>query len=175
MSVKFVTLSLLSADIELFHTPGGEPYATLDVHGRCQICPLDSKEFRDLMERRYYELSGTMPSKSKIQEILRVMEGQARFDGPELPVRFSVEAQNDAISADLTNSQREEVSEPLPIPEKNGNHERVIPFRKESRDEPLPPNSSTGQHDWAPVTRLIDRFLATCMDHLEDDFPDQAA
>ena len=48
------TLSVVLDDLELFHTPAREAYATLSVQGHRETWALASKEFRYLLERHLY-------------------------------------------------------------------------------------------------------------------------
>ncbi len=163
-----VQTTVLGDELDLFHTPHQEPYATIGVNSHCETWPLGSKTFRQLLERRFYELNGTMPSKKTMQDAMRVMEGQARFDGPELPVHLRVAGLDDAIYLDLANESWEAVAitpdgwqvvqrppvkfrrtsamAPLPRPEKGGSIEELRPFVNVGSDE-----------DW----RLLVAFLVS--------------
>ena len=103
------THRLFGDNLELFHTPSKEPYATIDVNGHRETWPLRSKEFRSLLERELYRANGKMPSDKKVRDTLRTMEGQALFDGPELPVHFRVAEHDEAIYIDLGNDQWQSV------------------------------------------------------------------
>ncbi len=87
--------------LDLFHTPQQEAYATIPVKSHMETHALGSKAFRQLLERHYYEWTGTMPSKTTINDALRIMEGRARFDGRELPVHLRVAGLDDTIYLDL--------------------------------------------------------------------------
>ena len=48
-------LVALTTDVELFHTPKQEAYATLWVNGHREMWPVESDTFRTFLERCFYE------------------------------------------------------------------------------------------------------------------------
>ena len=97
------TVPPLGEILELFHTPQQEGYATIGVNSHRETWALDSKEFRQLREQYYYVLNGTMPSQKTLKEELRILEGKARFEGPELPVHLRIAELEDRLYLDLAN------------------------------------------------------------------------
>jgi hypothetical protein len=59
-ATRLVTLAT-SAGVELFHTPEGEAYATVEVDRHSETWPLKAKGFRRWLARRFYEEEGKTP------------------------------------------------------------------------------------------------------------------
>lgn len=85
----------------LFHTPEGEGYASLPVDHHTETWPLKVKGFRRWLARRFFHSEGKAPGAQAVQDALGVLEGQATFDGPELPVSTRLAEHNGAIYLDL--------------------------------------------------------------------------
>ena len=144
-------------NLELFHTPAGEAYATLDVNGHRETWSLDSKEFRFLLERHLYHANGKMPSDKKVKDALRDLKGRARFEGNTFPVHFRVAEHDEAIYIDLGDDQwrsvkvtpegwdvepqstvkfrRVSTTRALPLPAQEGNIEELRPFVNVGSDD----------------------------------------
>src|SRR5262245_65711304 len=88
---------ILGKTLDLFHTPQKESYATVEVNSHRETWALQSKGFRELLEYQYYKTTGTLPSPKTITDDLRILEGKARFEGPELPVHLRIAEQEDGI------------------------------------------------------------------------------
>jgi hypothetical protein len=144
------TTTAFGDGLNLFHTPNREPYATIDVNSHFETHALASKAFRQLLERRYYALNGSMPSEKTIKNALREMEGAALFDGPTLPVHLRVAGVEDTVYLDLGDERWQAIAitadnwlrveeqpvkfrrppamAPLPFPEPGGSLEELRPF-----------------------------------------------
>lgn len=95
----------LASDVELFHTPEGEPYATVDVGEHYETWPLKSSGFRDWLMRRFHEAEGKSPSTQGYQDAIGVLNGQARFDGETREVYTRVAEHEGAIYVDLCDAE----------------------------------------------------------------------
>jgi hypothetical protein len=102
-------LVTLAASAELFHTADGEGYATVPVGHHRETYALRNRTFRRWLSRLFYQDVGTSPSAQAIQDALGVFEGQALFDGPEVPVHVRVAGDDNAIYLDLANDDWEVV------------------------------------------------------------------
>ncbi len=71
------------SDVFLFHDEVGEPYAVLDEGGKRLILPLEGSGFKQWTARLGYEQLGGVPSTESVNSALKVLEGQAKFSGPE--------------------------------------------------------------------------------------------
>ncbi len=74
---------LLLERLTLFHDADGHTYADLDRNGHRETYRLRGKTFKELMAREFYEAEGKAPSSQGINDALGVLEGKAKFDGPE--------------------------------------------------------------------------------------------
>src|SRR5215831_10172285 len=102
-NITSTNITVLGETLDLFHTSQQEGYATLGVNSHRETWALHSKEFRRLLERRYYETTGILPSPKTLTDDLRILEGKARFEGPELPVHLRIAEQENRIYLDLAN------------------------------------------------------------------------
>ena len=150
----------LASDAELFHTPEGEPFATIPVGPVRQTWPLKARGFRDWQARRYFERYEAAANSQAIADSLGVLRGKALFQGPELPVFVRLAEQGGAIYLDLANDawQAIEITAggwrvvtdppvkfrrtrgmlPLPIPSRGGSVEDLWRFiNVEGRDRRL--------------------------------------
>jgi len=110
-ATRLVELAL-EAGVELFHTPDGEAYATVAGKGHRETWPL-KEGFRHWLAHLFYQAEDKSPGSQAVQDALRVLEGQALYDGPEIPVWTRLAEHNGAIYLDLANAswQTVEVSD----------------------------------------------------------------
>ena len=99
----------LAAEAELFHTPGGEPYADVPVDDHTETWHLRSRGLRYWLIRRFYEAERQPPSAQALADALGVLGARAQFDGPESPVYVRVGADADRLYLDLANVRWEAV------------------------------------------------------------------
>jgi hypothetical protein len=155
-ATRLVTLAT-HMGVELFHTPEGDAYATIEVDGHKETWPLKVRGFRRWLARLFYEQEDKTPGAQAVQDALGVLEGQALYDGPERPVYTRLAAWNDLIYLDLANErwQAVEVSAsgwqvvdtppvkfrrakgmlPLPVPVAGGSLATLRPFVNLASDE----------------------------------------
>ena len=74
------------ADIEVWKTPDGEPYATLRLDGHFEHWPIASAAFKKFLSYQHYQETGKMLSQSAFDDQRRTYEGQALYDGEVHPV-----------------------------------------------------------------------------------------
>lgn len=74
---------LANGQLELWHTPGGQPYATLTMAEHRENWGLRSSAFRSWSYRQYFVAMGSTPSSQAVQSALGVLMGRALFDGEE--------------------------------------------------------------------------------------------
>ena len=65
----------IGREVEVWHAPDGEAFATVVVGGHHQHWPLRSKFFRQWLARRFYESEGKAPGGQALQDALNVLEG----------------------------------------------------------------------------------------------------
>ncbi len=91
----------LGKEIELFHTPDGEPCASVEINNHRETWLLNKRGFRDWLMRRFYEAEGATPSAQALQDALGVLSGQARFGSAEHELHTRVALHGDVIYLDL--------------------------------------------------------------------------
>jgi len=74
------------ADIEVWKTPDGEPYATLRLDGHFEHWPIASAAFKKFLSYQHYQETGKMLSQSALDDQRRTYEGQALYGGEVHPV-----------------------------------------------------------------------------------------
>ncbi len=72
--------------VELFHDAQGEPFASFLVEGHRETWPLRSKTVRHYLARIFFLRRGRAPGSQALQDALQVLDGEARFGGPDHPV-----------------------------------------------------------------------------------------
>jgi hypothetical protein len=95
------TLVELADDAELFHTPEGDEYATIQCGEHLETWPFKMRGFRDWLMRRFYMIEGSAPSTQAVQDAIDVLRGRARFDGATYEVHTRIAEHEGAIYLDL--------------------------------------------------------------------------
>ncbi|MRG94634.1 DNA polymerase [Polyangium spumosum] len=147
----------LAKDVELFHTPDGRAFATIEEKGHKENWPVRSKQFSRWLVRRYFHHTASAPNTQALQEALSLLEARAQFEGDEEPVHVRVAAKNGAGYLDLgdrdwraveiTSSgwqivanppvkfRRPRGMQPLPVPVPGGNVTELRPYVNVGSDE----------------------------------------
>src|SRR5262249_54560636 len=92
-----------NAGVELFHTPEGDSYATIEVDGHRETWPLKVRRFRRWLADLFNEEEEKVPGSQAVQDALAVLEGKA-LKGQELPVFLRLAEHQGAIYLDLGNA-----------------------------------------------------------------------
>jgi hypothetical protein len=100
-ATRLVTLAI-DAGVELFHTPEGDPYATIEVDGHKETWPLKVRRFRCWLADLFNEEEDKVPGSQAVQDALAVLEGKA-LKGQELPVFIRLTEHQGTIYLDLGN------------------------------------------------------------------------
>lgn len=100
-----------AAGAELFHTPGGEAFASVAVRNHRETHQVKSKGFRRWLVRGYFDQYDRPPGAQALQDALGVLEARAQFDGTEreIYVRVAGSKGGAAIYVDLANESWEVV------------------------------------------------------------------
>jgi hypothetical protein len=98
-ATRLVTLAT-DAGVELFHTPEGDAYATIEVDGHKETWPLKVRRFRRWLADLFNEEEHKVPGSQAVQDALAVLEGKA-LKGQELPVFLRLAEYHGAIYLDL--------------------------------------------------------------------------
>lgn len=97
-------------EASLFHSDRDEGFASFRTGqegepGHTEHRPLRSKPFRDFLCRKFYLSTGKPPNAQAMEDALRVLEGMARFDGPEIPLHVRTAQQDADLWIDLGDRQ----------------------------------------------------------------------
>ena len=171
-ATKLVDLAL-EAEVEFFHTPQDEEFSTITIDGRQEHWPLREQGFRGWWARLYYEKTGKAPGAQAMQDALTILQGKARFDGPELHVYTRLAQHDGAIYLDLGNEdwcavkitadgwdvtqkppvkfRRPRGMAPLPVPVKGGTLDDLRPFI-----------NVTDDNDWRLIVSWLLAALRPC-------------
>ncbi|HUE71267.1 MAG TPA: bifunctional DNA primase/polymerase [Pirellulaceae bacterium] len=91
----------LASDVELFHTPKREAFATFPVNGHVETAPVRSRPFRHWLAHRFYQRERRTANQQAMNEALDAIEGRAQFDGAEIPVHTRLAASGGKVFLDL--------------------------------------------------------------------------
>jgi hypothetical protein len=99
---------------ELFHSPDGEAFATVEVDGHQETWPLKSRRFTQHLLRSFWEENRKAPSAQALADARATIAARAAFDGPEREVSFRVAKysggrDSEAVYVDLCNAGWEAV------------------------------------------------------------------
>ncbi|GMU61127.1 MAG: hypothetical protein AMXMBFR34_28900 [Myxococcaceae bacterium] len=89
-----------SLDVELFHTPEDEAYATVLVDENWETWPIASDEFHSFLTRLYFEAEGGAPGSQALTDATNTLKAEARFRGECHPVHVRVAEKHDALFID---------------------------------------------------------------------------
>src|SRR5262249_9899749 len=96
----------LAEGAKLFHTPGGDGFATVPVgKDHAETLTIRGKGFRNWLSREYYQATGKAPSVKNLHDVLGVLEARARYDGDELSVYHRVGGDGHDCCLDLCDPQ----------------------------------------------------------------------
>ena len=150
-------LMKLAQDVELFHTPDSDAFATVSVNSHKETLSLRSRDFRDWLSFRHWKAESSMPSTQAVQDAINGLSGQARFEGKTKAVHLRVAEFEGALYLDLGNDRWDAVKVapngwsvvndppvkfrrtkgmlPLPTPEHGGDISILKEFANVSEDD----------------------------------------
>ena len=85
----------------LFHDQFDSPYMALEENGRQAIYRLDSKVAARKLAHTEYRQTGTIPTRDSLDSAIRLLQGQAVYDGPLHPLHVRTAWYDQAIYYDL--------------------------------------------------------------------------
>lgn len=94
-------LTALIRDVELFHTPAREPFASVLVRGHRENYPVDGRAFTDWLSAAYYSAHKKGLSDNKRKGFLAIISARAKYDGACHEVRVRVAESDGDIYIDL--------------------------------------------------------------------------
>ncbi|MDP9244149.1 MAG: DUF3854 domain-containing protein, partial [Chloroflexota bacterium] len=140
----------LADEVELFHTPAGEPYATLVNADHRETHAVRSLLFRSWLRRRYWEAQRQPASGNALGDAVETIAARAEFEGEIIPVSTRVAEHGGRLYVDLADEawrvveidldgwrlsaappvrfRRGTSAAALPIPTSGGSLEALRPF-----------------------------------------------
>lgn len=97
-------LTLATGDAELFHTPSGDPFATVPVGDHHETYGLETKAFKRWLAGRFHATYGVPPPSQAVKDIVDALAGRALFDGPEQQVHTRLAEHQGRIYLDLADA-----------------------------------------------------------------------
>ena len=97
------TLISLCNNIELFHTPSGEAFATVSVNDHHETWGIKSIGFKNWLKSQYYLITKSAPSNKFFDETLDVLAAKAIYGGSQKEVFLRVAKYDGKIFIDLSN------------------------------------------------------------------------
>jgi len=94
-------INLVEAEgIELWHTPNGDPFATLTLDGHREHHPL-TRVVRDYVARAFFRKHKRAASSAALTDATATLAGMAKFDGAEHPVAVRLAGHDGKLYLDL--------------------------------------------------------------------------
>jgi len=140
----------VQTEIELFHDPDQQGWASIRVDDHWENYPVRSRAFQLFLLRLYYCATGESPGAQAIRAATDLFEARALFDGGEHSVHLRVAEYKGTLYLDLCDRgwraveidaagwrvidrpparfRRPRGSQPLPEPERGGSFEELRPF-----------------------------------------------
>lgn len=91
----------LAKNVEVFHTPDDEPYASFRINGHLETWRIKSRGFRDFLTRLLYKSERKAPNAQSIQDAINLFASRARFEGKTREVHLRIAQCEGAIYLDL--------------------------------------------------------------------------
>src|SRR5271170_687826 len=109
LSATGIIKLLEKAQLKLFHTPGGETFASFYVKGHWENWPIKSPTFQNWVAAICYRHRDAVPSQKAIADAKNTLAGRAQFSSPEERVHMRLAGTDNAIYLDLGDSSWEVV------------------------------------------------------------------
>jgi hypothetical protein len=95
----------VAKEVELFHTPDQQAYATIVVGDHRETWPVRLRGFRLWLSRKFFERRQKAPGTQALTDATAVLEGKALFEGPEYPVFTRLARVGGTMYLDLADDQ----------------------------------------------------------------------
>jgi hypothetical protein len=102
-------IRLAKGNIELFHTPNDEAFASIKINGHCENIFVNSKFFRKFLMRLYYKKTGGVPGVQVLKDTIDLLSAEALFGSPKLALHLRYAEHKGAIYIDLGNDDWNQV------------------------------------------------------------------
>lgn len=101
MKATATVLTEIGSAHHLFHDEEKEAYARVVVGGHNEVFKVESENYRDLLSRAYYGLSGKGANNKSIGDAVATLKAMARYDGARETVHFRTGAYRGGIAIDI--------------------------------------------------------------------------
>ncbi len=103
-AAKRIVALVRDAGVELWHA-GEAAFATVPRGEHVEHWPVRSRAFRGWVAHRFFEQTKSVPNAEAMQAALSVIEGAARFDGPERTAAVRVAEHDGGVFIDLADDE----------------------------------------------------------------------
>ncbi|RIV17907.1 hypothetical protein D2Q93_14750 [Alicyclobacillaceae bacterium I2511] len=93
-----------SINVKAFHTEDKEYYAKIHIQDHEEILRIGGKEFKLLLQNKFYHQEGKTATKDALNRVIEVLEGKALYEGTEEPVFTRIAINKKQIILDLGTS-----------------------------------------------------------------------
>ena len=143
-------IRLAMAKAKFWHSTDSTAFADIRVEKHRETWPVRSRKFKLWLAGQYYENCRSAPNSEAVQSALNILEGKARFEGPEFPVSVRIAAGDSKVYIDLgtrdwsaveidadgwrivneppVRFRRSKGTLPLPLPRPDGDVNALRPF-----------------------------------------------
>ena len=143
-------IRLAMAKANFWHSTDSTAFADIRVEKHRETWPVRSRKFKLWLAGQYYENCRSAPNSEAVQSALNILEGKARFEGPEFPVSVRIAAGDGKVYIDLgtrdwsaveidadgwrivheppVRFRRSKGTLPLPLPRPDGDVNALRPF-----------------------------------------------
>jgi hypothetical protein len=91
----------LTENLELWHDPNMQAFATILVNGHKEHWPLNSRTFKEWLALQFFSTTGRNPNRQALDDAIETLAGKAKFTGPEYSTFVRIAGTNDKIYLDL--------------------------------------------------------------------------
>jgi hypothetical protein len=139
---------ICDSGVTFFHDERGEPYAAVPLEGGRRVLSLGSREFRDFVDRRFWDATRQALGREPLSAVLGIFAGQARYDGGRQDLGLRLAGGGAEIWIDLDGKSAIRVSRagwdiverppilfrsfpmqrPLPVPVRGGDAAKILSF-----------------------------------------------
>ena len=99
----------IAGDVELWHTPDGEPFGTIFNEDHFEHWRINVRPFRRWLSQQFFEQTGKTANSQALQDAIGVLEGKAVFHGDQHYTFVRVAGHEGRVYLDLANDQWEVV------------------------------------------------------------------
>jgi hypothetical protein len=91
----------LTENLELWHSPDVQAFATILQNGHKEHWQLNSRTFKEWLALQFFNTTGKNPNRQALDDAIETLAGKAKFTSPEYPVFVRVAGTDDKIYLDL--------------------------------------------------------------------------